>query len=307
MIIDIHRHMWSSAQRHPLVREIAHSAPNIRYHQPEEIPLVPDVDATADAIVAEMDGAGVDVSALLMAYYHMRLGDAIFSPEGENRVQVYMAERHPGRLIPFFGIDPRRPDAATMFDKALKEWGVRGLKLHPTVGFFPHDRVCYPLYDKCVEHGVPVILHTGPMQSPLYGRYARPTEFDDVAADFPELTLIMAHSGQGHIAVSHLWIEALAVAREKPNVVLELSLWQIIYRDDPGAFVRALDTMRREIGIERIVFGSDFPGPREVLPLKEWVCAIKQLPSLGEQQEVPFDDRDVDAILGDNSARILRL
>ena len=157
MIIDIHRHMWSSAQRHPLVREIAHSAPNIRYHQPEEIPLVPDVDATADAIVAEMDGAGADVSALLMADYHMRLGDAIFSPEGENRVQVYMAERHPGRLIPFFGIDPRRPDAATMFDKALKEWGVRGLK-----------------------------LHTGPMQSPLYGRYARPTEFDDVAADFPE-------------------------------------------------------------------------------------------------------------------------
>ena len=75
------------------------------------------------------------------------------------------------------------------------------------------------------------------------------------------------------------------MAREKPNVVLELSLWQIIYRDDPGAFVRALDTMRREIGIERIVFGSDFPGPREVLPLKEWVCAIKQLPSLGEQQE----------------------
>ena len=97
------------------------------------------------------------------------------------------------------------------------------------------------------------------------------------------------------------------MAREKPNVVLELSLWQIIYRDDPGAFVRALDTMRREIGIERIVFGSDFPGPREVLPLKEWGCAIKQLPSLGEQQGVPFDDRDVDAILGDNSARILRL
>ena len=299
--------MWSSAQRHPLVREIAHSASTVRYHQPEEIPLVPDIDGSADAIVAEMDEAGVDVSVLLMADYHRRLGDAIFSPEGENRVQVHMARRHPERLIPFFGMDPRRPDAADLFERALSEWGVRGLKLHPTVGFFPHDRACYPLYEKCVEHGVPVIFHTGPMPSPLYSRYARPTEFDDVAADFPELTIIMAHSGQGHLAVPHLWIEALAIAREKPNIMLELSLWQILYKDDPRGFVLALDTMRKEIGVERVVFGSDFPGPRGVLPLTEWVQAIRSLPSLGEEHGVRFDDRDVDAILGGNSARILGL
>ena len=307
MIIDIHRHMWSSAQRHPMVREIAHSASTVRYHQPDEIPLVPDVDGTADGIVAEMDGAGVDVSVLLMADYHRRLGDAIFSPEGENRVQVYFTQRHPGRLISFFGMDPRREDAASLFDKAITEWGVKGLKLHPTVGFFPHDRVCYPLYEKCVEHGLPVIFHTGPMPSPLYSRYARPTEFDDVAADFPDLTVIMAHSGQGHIAVPHLWLEALASAREKPNIILELSLWQILFKEDPISFVKALDTMRNEIGIERIPFGSDFPGPRDVLPLADWVAAFRQLPSLGEEAGVRFDDTDVDAILGGNSARILGL
>lgn len=307
MIIDIHRHMWSLAQRHPVVREIAHSAPTVRYLQPEELPLVPDVDATADAIVAEMDGAGVDLSALLMADYHMRLGDAVFSPEGENRIQAYMAQRHPGRLIPFFGMDPRRPDAARLFEKGLREWGVRGLKLHPTVGFFPHDRACYPLYEKCVEYGVPVIFHTGPMPSPLYSRYARPTEFDEVAADFPQLTLIMAHSGHERIAASHMWYEALGVARQKPNIVLELALWQITYKDDPKGFALALDTMRKEIGIQRILFGSDFPGPRALLPLREWVGAIKGLPSLGEEHGVRFDDRDVDAILGGNSARILGL
>ena len=67
MIVDVHRHMWSAAQRHPVVREIAHSTSQVRYHQPDEVPLVPDVDSTADAIVAEMDEAGVDVSVLLMA------------------------------------------------------------------------------------------------------------------------------------------------------------------------------------------------------------------------------------------------
>ena len=306
-VIDIHRHMWSSAQPHPKVRDIAHNASTIRYHQPEEIPLVPDVDGSADAIVAEMDGAGVDVSVLLMADYHKRLGDAIFSPEGENRVQIHMAQRHQGRLIPFFGMDPRREDAASLFETSLKEWGVRGLKLHPTVGFFPHDRVCYPLYELCVEYGVPVIFHTGPMPSPLYSRYAQPVEFDEVAADFPELMVIMAHSGQGHIAVPQLWIQALAIAREKPNIVLELSLWQILYRDDPKSFVLAVDTMRREIGIERIVFGSDFPGPRDVLSLKEWVGGIRSLPALGEEHGAHFDNHDVEAILGGNAARLLKL
>ena len=307
MIVDIHRHMWSLAQRHPIVREIAHGASTVRYRQPDEIPLVPNVDDTADAIVAEMDGAGVDVSALLMADYHRRLGDAIFSPEGENRIQVYASQRHQGRLIPFFGMDPRRPDAASLFEKGLKEWGIKGIKLHPTVGFYPHDRACYPLYEKCVEYGVPVISHTGPMGSPLYSRFAMPIEFDEVAADFPDMTLIMAHSGQGHLAAPQMWNEALAVAREKPNIVLELSLWQIVYKDDPGGFVLALDAMRREIGIERIVFGSDFPGPRDVMPLKDWVGVIQGLPSLGEEHGVRFDTRDVDAILGGNSARILGL
>ena len=89
--------------------------------------------------------------------------------------------------------------------------------------------------------------------------------------------------------------------------MLELSLWQILYRDDPRGFVLALDTMRNEIGIERVVFGSDFPGPRNVLPLKDWVQAFKVLPSLGEEYGVRFDDRDVDCILGANSARILGL
>lgn len=117
----------------------------------------------------------------------------------------------------------------------------------------------------------------------------------------------MAHSGQGHIAVPHHWIDALAIAREKPNIVLEISLWQTVYKDDPKGFVLALDRMRHEIGIERMVFGSVFPGPRSVMPLKEWTGAIKRLPSLGAEYGVRFDDEDVDAILGGNSARILGL
>ena len=307
MIIDIHRHMWSVTQRHPRVAEIAKRATKIGYRPPEEIPLVPDVDATADAIVAEMDGAGVDISALVLADYHMLLSDAIFSPEGENRVQIHMSQRHPERLIPFFGIDPRSPKSAELFELGLKDWGVKGLILHPTVGFFPHDPACYPLYEKCIEYGVPVISHSGPMRSPLYSKYAMPIEFDQVAADFPDLILILAHAGQGLSAMPDMSIDALAIALEKPNIVLELSLWQILYKESPSSFLTALDRMRNEIGVERIVFGADFPGPRDVMPLRDWVDAFKALPALGDEHGVRFDDRDVDGILGGNSSRILGL
>ena len=307
MIIDIHRHMWSSTQRHPKAQEITQRARVARYKLLDPPPLVPDIDATADDIISEMDEADIDVSMLLLADYHMRLGDAIFSPEGENRIQVHMSERHKGRLHPFFGMDPRRPDAASLFELGLKEWGVKGLKLHPTTGFYPSDPLCYPLYEKCIEYGVPVIFHTGPMPSPLYSRHAMPIEFDQPASDFPDLTIIMAHSGAGHIAVPHQWIDALSIASENPNIMLELSCWQILYKEDPKAFVLAVDTMRNEIGIERIIFGSDFPGPRTIMPLKDWVDAIKRLPSLGEEHGVRFDDGDVNAILGGNSERILRL
>jgi predicted TIM-barrel fold metal-dependent hydrolase len=300
MIIDMHRHMWSVSERHPAFATLGGGVET-------ELPLVPDIDGTADGIVAEMDESGVDVTVLVLADYHMRLGDAIFSPEGENRVQTHMAQRHPSRLISFFGMDPRRPDAIDLFDIALREWGAKGLKLHPTVGYFPHDPVCYPFYEKCVEYGVPVISHTGPMASPLYSRYTMPIEFDQIAADFPDLTLILAHSGTGQMAIPHRYLEALAIACEKPNVLLELSCWQLVYQRDPGAFVLALDRMRNEVGIERILFASDFPGTRAWMPLSEWVGVFRGMPALGEEHGVRFDDRDVDAMLGGNGARVLGL
>ena len=299
MIIDIHRHLWSLFERFPRVADIAARAGN-PMAKSERLPLVPDWEETGEKLIAEMDDAGVDISVIFMADYALRLGDGIFSAEGENRIHVELMRRYPERLIAYFGIDPRRPGAADSLQRAVDEGGVRGLKMHPTVGYFPHDRVAYPLYEICQARGLPVTFHSGPMPSPLYSRFTEPFQFDDVAADFPDMNIVLAHSGQDH------WPEALSVARSKPNVYLELSMWQPRWQY-PDEFLFAIDRMRNTIGIERILWGSDFPGLRSYMSLKEWTDLFRRLPSLGEEYGYRFDDGDVDALLGGNSARLLDL
>ena len=300
MIIDIHRHLWSGDERHPSLRKVSKRVPPKKDSKSpgNEMSTVPSWEERGRDIIAEMDDAGVDKSALLVADYGLRLGDSVFSVEDENRYQVELARRYPGRLIPFFGSDPRRPGAADLFERALKEWHVQGLKMHPTVGYFPNDPVCHPLYELCVQYQVPVIFHSGPMPAPLYSRYTQPIQFDDVAADFHQLTIVLAHAGQD------LWREALSVARLKPNIYLELSLWQYTVKHTQE-FVYAIDRMREYLGIERILWGSDLPGTRNVMSLKEWADTLRGLPSLGEDYGLKFDDSDVSAILGGNASSIL--
>lgn len=255
VIIDIHRHVWSSSERHPSLREAYRKSPamSTRLDIAGDLPVIPDWEERGREIIADMNEAGVDLSVLLLADYALRLGDSVFSVEGENRVQIELVRRYKDRLLPFFGIDPRRPNAAELFEKAITEWGVRGLKLHPTVGYYPYDEVCHPLYELCVHHGIPVIFHSGPMPGLLYSRFTAPLNFADVAADFPNLTIILAHAGQDS------WREALNVARIKPNIYLELSIWQysVKYIEE---FIFAIDRMRNDVGIERILWGSDLPG-----------------------------------------------
>src|SRR5574337_145261 len=107
------------------------------------------------------------------------------------------------------------PGALGLFRKGLDEWGTAGLKLHPASGFFPYDPVCLPFFDLAGQRGVPVLVHTGPMVAPLLSRMAQPVHLDEVAADFPQTTIIMAHVGLCW------WEEALSIAWHKPNVVLE--------------------------------------------------------------------------------------
>ena len=111
-------------------------------------------------------------------------------------------------------------DALTEIDR-VAEAGARGLKLYPPAGFYPSDEVCVPLFRVAMEADVPVLAHCGPASAPLQSKYAHPLAWDEVAARFPKLKIVLGHGGK-----IEAWArEAVAIAIFKPNISIDISLW----------------------------------------------------------------------------------
>jgi hypothetical protein len=176
-------------------------------------------------------------------------------------------------------------------ERSVKELGLRGLKLHPiTQAFFPNDTRFYPLWEKCAELGVPVLFHSGqtavgaglPGGGGLKIKYAQPIHMDDVAADFPELNIIMAHPGVP-------WQEEqLSVALHKPNVYIDLSGWS------PKYFRPILVQYANSLLQNKVLFGSDFPA----LSPQRWLSDFEGLDLKPEVRQ---------KILLENAAKLLNI
>ncbi len=192
-------------------------------------------------------------------------------PTLSNEEIAEAAAQHPDVLVPFGSIDPARGLAGIRAARRLVEQhGIRGFKFHPSIqAFEPNDRRHYPLWAELETLGVPALFHTGQtgIGSGLPGgrgiklRYSDPMLLDDVAADFPGLTIIMAHP-------SVPWQDAaIAVAQHKANVYIDLSGWSPKYF--PPQLVRAANTFLRE----KVLFGSDYP----LIRPERWVRDFEQL------------------------------
>ena len=202
------------------------------------------------------------------------------------------AAGHPDILIPFGSVDPLTGEAAVRRARRLVEQhGVRGFKFHPSVqAFQPNDRAFYPLYAALEELRVPALFHTGqtgigaglPGGRGIKLRLSDPLLLDDVAADFPGLTVVLAHA-------SIPWHDAaIAMATHKANVYLDLSGWSPKYF--PPQLLRAANSLLRR----KVLFGSDFP----VITPDRWLDDFAAL-------EVKPEVRQL--ILKDNAVQVLGL
>jgi predicted TIM-barrel fold metal-dependent hydrolase len=187
-------------------------------------------------------------------------------------------------FLPFCTVNPLLVSQPVEELRKYIKMGTKGIKLYPSYNYFyPNESCLYPLYGLAQEHKLPVLVHTG--SSVFKGskiKYADPIYLDDVASDFPNLLLLMAHSGRG------LWYEkAFFLSRIHPNLYLEIS----------GLPAKNLLNYFPDMEkyIDKFVYGSDWPG---IKTISSNIEAIKGLPLAKES---------IKKILYENAAAILGL
>ncbi|MCK5434713.1 MAG: amidohydrolase [Dehalococcoidales bacterium] len=305
MIVDIHTHLtdydgvakpfWDGWAEVSALR-VNRPSENVRRRLPEMW------DVSGDMIVKDMDAAGIDKSVLLAIDWGLAryLSEPKLSIEGINKIYADAVKKHPQRLIAFAGIDPRRKNAPEMLEKFLGEWGMKGIKFHTAAGFYPNDKACYPIYEKALRYGVPILLHTGEVLKPLYFKYCQPIHVQEVAMDFPDLPIILAHAG------GCWYSEAVAICSNATNVYLDVSVWQSrLLR--PLKFYRALQALLDSVSWQRVLFGSDYPFLKLLVNQERWVKAFTEIPDSVKEQGIKFKDEEITGIMGGNAARILGL
>jgi hypothetical protein len=214
-------------------------------------------------------------------------------PPLPNEYIADIVKRCPKQFIGFGAVDPWKGKAAVReARRCAEDLGLRGLKFHPqSQQFYANDRGFYPLWETAQELGLVCLFHTGttgvgvgqPGGGGIKLKYARPIPYlDDVAADFPELTIILAHP-------SWPWQEEqLAMLVHKPNVYMDLSGWS------PKYFSPSLVQYANTLAQDKVLFGSDYP----VISPERW---------LRDFEAAPFKDDVRPKILKGTAERLLKL
>jgi predicted TIM-barrel fold metal-dependent hydrolase len=245
-------------------------------------------------------GAGRDAASLAEYYRSRHMGCVVFTvdekltgrPRLSNAAIVDFAQKNPDIAKAFISIDPSRgADGLREARALLQAGGVSGLKLHPPLQqFFPNDRMAYPLYELFAEARLPVLFHTGhsgigtgmPGGGGIRLKFGNPMDVDDVAVDFPEMPIILAHP-------SFPWQdEAISVCMHKPQVYIDLSGWS------PKYFSATLVQYANTVLKHKVLFGSDYPW----LTPDRWIADFEKLAIRDEVRPL---------IMKENAARLFKL
>jgi len=236
---------------------------------------------TQDAAKKYFKDAGVprDAAGLAEYYRSRNMACVIFTvdetlsgmPRLSNDAVVEFAQANQDIAIPFASLNPNRGADAVREARRLVDAGVvRGLKLHPPIQeFSPDDRVAYPLYEVFAEAKLPVLFHTGHsgIGTGMRGgggirlKYGNPMPIDDVAVDFPDMPIILAHP-------SFPWQdEAISICLHKPQVYIDLSGWS------PKYFSPNLIQYANTLLKNKVLFGSDYP----LLTPDRWMADFEKI------------------------------
>lgn len=199
---------------------------------------------------------------------------SIQSETGNDYIAEF-AKKYPDRIIPIACIIPRFDDSVQEVERAYKQLGAKGLKLHPAANSYPaNSPVVFPVVEKAIELGLPMLFHCG------HDEYSHPHNLGDLAKRYPEAKIIMGHMGEEAV------FEGLELAAQHDNIFLDttgsLNLYHIMHR------------AIKKVGEDRIFFGTDF-------------VALNPGPEIAKVRDVDLPDRQVAKIMGENLAKLLKI
>ncbi len=270
--IDFHVHLSKYQVHHKWVTEW------MRLSHPKDYEEYIERYSDPQAFEELLSSEGVDCACILAELSHTTVGVC-------TNEQVRDFCRGRSRLIPFCDVNPHiytRPGEE--LKRRVKDEGFRGVKLYPTYQhYYLNDSRMYPVYEAAQELAIPVLIHTG--SSVFHGsrlKYGDPLYLDDVAVDFPDLSLVMAHSGRG------FWYDrAFFLAKLHKNVYMEISGLPPVKLPE---YFPELDRI-----VDKVIFGSDWPGMPNIKKNMEAVAALPLPPGAAEK------------ILGGTASRLLGL
>ncbi len=274
MIIDFHVHIWKEG--------------------------TPYYQGSPDDYVKKMGQLGIDKMCVLgvdfgkhytgynkrdsqvrLAAFERKFGH----PTGISNKYLYeFVKVHPDRLV---GLGSLHPDGdynlEEEFEKCINDYGFKGFSFYSLSGFYPDDERLYPVYEKGERYGSVFLFHTGVGDcGSMNNKYADPIYLDNLAAEFPELKIVMAHVG-------YPWVDkAIQIAFCNANVFLEISGLMIFesFSNTPVVKETLTKILNRVTLNEKTVFGSDGPRPTEkyleMIKEAEYISAEDKKRILGE-------------------------
>lgn len=258
-MIDFHTHPL-------LVREMLAKYPELRTAA-QDVFFIRNIPQPLETFLLELDISGLERAVVLPIDATTTRNCRLYSND-----QIAELCTLTDRFIGFASVDPHDQNASKELRRSIEELGLRGLKLAPSMQeFYPDDRALYPIYETAATLGIPLLMHAGMSWEPRsQAIYSQPMRLEKVAADFPELNIVIAHFAWPWV------LEAVMLALKYPNVYIDTSC---LYFDNPTDFMRFViggqvpaslieKSLRR-----KIVFGSNYPR----VEIKNMVRAVRSV------------------------------
>ena len=220
----------------------------------------------------------------------------------ENGLIAALVKRHPQNLVGFGSINlSKSHEYVEEKIREIDRLGLRGIKLIPTLQFFNPVKVRKKLkkvFEYCQRTGKIVVCHTGcdPLvwEYPEFSEDANPRYLKSLIQDFEGVPVVLAHMGCYSARSPGIWLdEALKLGRNQENVWFDISAVTYVVTEE-----RFVDKIRKAVGMNRVLFGSDYPAV-EGLDIGSMVAEVKGSRYLTEEEKI--------GILGLNAAKLLGL